>query len=641
MNAEELFEFIDSLEGVRGAGAGSNGVLHSRTLNGVEYALARDVEERKLRAAWKRRQGGGGAPLLLLADEPGSDGRLRVLGPSPDGPIRTVRAESLRDLIGQTPAMGELAAVRHLAGEIDRLDSTGIAGLTVRGLGTEHLFRARLPSQPRWQEMAELAPTSRSAEWREILGALGYELTRLPKRGYLATSNGQPVLVIHPKGSSADFARLDEDARLPEGALLAACDAHHAPFGILASKSRMRLLRASGDPGQATSYLEIDGALLDPDDRPLLSLLAPRYLAEGGLHELLTEARDYGSALRLRLDRALRQDVLPVLGRELGRWAQANDIDPTDDESRAELEAAALTFVFRLLFLLYAESAGYLPTSNHTYQERSMTRVARRAADELDTADPRSTSLWRDITGLVEAMRSGQRAWGVPAYNGALFAAAEFDGAEILERASIPDAKLAPALVALARDPADPDVGVDFSGLEVGHLGHIYEGLLSLRLSVADRDLAYDPRSDRYRPTEEDDESASKVSSGDLLWLTNEGGRKGGGVYYTRSELVRHVVRQSVRPAFADHLGEVRELAQADRTAAAKRLFDFYVLDPACGSAHFLVEVVDELADQIATLLGDLALPDLRDDLEDLRRSATSTLGIEVEDAALLRRLVL
>ena len=45
----------------------------------------------------------------------------------------------------------------------------------------------------------------------------------------------------------------------------------------------------------------------------------------------------------------------------------------------------------------------------------------------------------------------------------------------------------------------------------------------------------------------------------------------------------------------------------SDPAAAADQLFDFAVIDPACGSAHFLVEVVDELADQLATLLGDLA----------------------------------
>ncbi len=99
-------------------------------------------------------------------------------------------------------------------------------------------------------------------------------------------------------------------------------------------------------------------------------------------------------------------------------------------------------------------------------------------------ADPNARTFWRDIAALVEAMRTGQSAWGVPAYNGALFAQHGFDGAEVLETASVPDAAIAPALVALARDADDPDVGIDFSGLDIGHLGHIYEGLLSLRLSV-------------------------------------------------------------------------------------------------------------------------------------------------------------
>ena len=169
-------------------------------------------------------------------------------------------------------------------------------------------------------------------------------------------------------------------------------------------------------------------------------LLAPEFLASGGLEDLLVEARDYGADLRKRLDRSVREDVLPVLGRGLGRWATATGRDVDDDEVRAELEAAALTWIFRALFLLYAESAGHLPMSNHTYAGRSFTRIAERAAEELDVADRNATTFWRDIGALVDAMRTGQSAWGVPAYNGALFAPDGFDGAEILEAASIPDA---------------------------------------------------------------------------------------------------------------------------------------------------------------------------------------------------------
>ncbi len=353
---------------------------------------------------------------------------------------------------------------------------------------------------------------------------------------------------------------------------------------------------------------------------------------------MLIEARDYGQDLRLRLDRVLRQDVLPVLGRELGRWAQAGGEDLGDDAIREELEGAALLFVFRALFLLYAESAGHLPMANPTYRAKSLTRVCERAFEELDAADPVAAALWDDVAALVRRMRTGHTAWDLPAYNGDLFAADAVAGAPALERATIPDAALAPALVALARDAEDPTVGIDFSSLEIGHLGYIYEGLLSLRLSQADRDYAYDPRSDRYVAPGEDIEP--EIRTGELLWLTNEGGRKGGGVYYTRTELVRHLVRGAVGPAFDRHLQEVRELATRDPAAAADKAFDFFVLDPACGSAHFLVEVVDEIADKLAALLGEVALPAVRERLEGLRAKAASY-SAGIEDTALLKRLVL
>ena len=511
--------------------------------------------------------------------------------------------------------------------------------MIVRGLGTQHLFSTRLRSEDRWGELSRLAEKVPTSGWRQTLEGLGYEVSDLPSRGYLARSKGRPVLVVHPRRSAEEFARLDEDGRLPEGSLLAACDEQGAPYGLLAAGTRMRLLRAAGDGGgNANRYLELDAAALEQADRPLLSLLSPVYLAEDGLEQVLREARDYGAELRLRLDRALRQRVLPDLGRELGRWAKDDGRDLDEDRTRAELEAAALTFVFRALFLLYAESANYLPMENHTYSQRSFTRIAERAAEELDSADPRSPSLWRDIASLVDAMRTGQSAWGVPPYNGDLFAADGFDGATVLEVATIPDAALAPVLVALARDPEKPEeIGVDFSGLEIGHLGHIYEGLLSLRLSVADRDYRYHPKRDRYAP----DDKEPEVRAGELFWQTNEGGRKGGGVYYTRSELVRHLVRRAVRPAFEAHLEEIRALADKDPSAAARRLFDFSVIDPACGSAHFLVEVVDELADQLAALLGKVPLPALKEELGLLRTVATRTLGVRVEDTALLKRLAL
>jgi hypothetical protein len=639
VNASELLDGLASLPGARNAGAAGDTISTSQLLNGIEYARTAAVEEPKLRAAWKRRQGGGATPLVVLADDPESPGLVRILGPQGNGPVRRVRADALLGLAERTVSAPRLQAVRMLAEELERLDTERIAGLKVRGLGTEHLYDVRLPAAPRWAALTELTEGISRQGWRELLGDLGYTIEALKSTGYLARAAGEPTIVIHPRANAWLFARLDEHGRLPEGALVAECRKHGAPYGILAAGTRLRLLLAGHEEaGTTTRYLELDAAALEPARRPLLGLLSPAYLADGRLRELLAEARDYGQGLRRRLDRVLREEVLPVLGRELGRWAVAEGRDVADDAVREELHDAALLFVFRALFLLYAESAGHLPMSNPTYRSKSLTRVAERAWEERAGADPSATALWDDIGSLVRRMRTGNVAWELPAYNGDLFAADAVSGASALELASIGDAALAPALVALARDAVDPAIGIDFSGLEIGHLGYIYEGLLSLRLSLADRDFAYDAAADRYVTPGHGVEP--DVCAGELLWLTDEGGRKGGGVYYTRTELVRHLVRGAVGPAFDDHLERVRELAKRDAEAAAADLFDFSVLDPACGSAHFLVEVVDELADKIATLLGSVALPAVRDQLDALRARA-ATFGAGIEDTALLRRLTL
>ena len=174
--------------------------------------------------------------------------------------------------------------------------------------------------------------------------------------------------------------------------------------------------------------------------------------------------------------------------------------------------------MFRALFLLYAESAGHLPMRRHTYAERSLTAICRRAADELGRADPRSTSLWRDTGGLIEAMRNGQTAWGVPPYNGDLFALDGFAGARTLSPPPSPTLSSGPALV---RSPATRiRRSRDFSASRSAP-GHIY-GLppaAGLR-----RDDAYDPPADRYSP-QVPDEGGSRPAT---AVAHQRGGRKSG-----------------------------------------------------------------------------------------------------------------
>ncbi|MGH2703704.1 MAG: hypothetical protein ACRDJ4_00995 [Actinomycetota bacterium] len=638
MNAAALVERVLSLPAGRPVPASST-LTAVALVAGIEVAATGITRESTLRHTWRDRQGGGATPLLLLADDPTRAGSVLALGVvDASGPLRSLEAAALAAVIERISSKPRLEAVRELSAELERLDRAAIPGLKLRDLLTLHTLDVRLrKDHERWQHMTEeTSSIERGADWRRVLTSFGYELERLRNRGYLARFQGRPVAVVHPKADPADFSRLDAVSRPPEGVLLNDCQRAGAPFGILTSGSRLRLLQAESLSGDAVSrYLDVDAAALQPDDFPLLGLLSPRYLAEGEFDALVGDARAFGSTLRKRLDATIRQSVLPVLGRALGRWAKVQGRDLADETVRQELEHAALTLVFRSLFLLYAESGGHLPMDNRSYAQASLTNLVAEAAETQAALSRRSTSLWDRFRLLIKAMRDGNPAWGVPPYNGALFSREGFLGAGTLEALEVPDPHFAEVLIGLGRDE-EQEAGVDYSTLEIGHLGHIYEGLLSLRLSLATEPLRYIPNRDTYLPVGEEE---AEFAPGDLLWQTHEGGRKAAGVYYTRSELVRHLVRRAVVPVFERHLEMVGALAEADPEGAAKMLFDFAVLDPACGSAHFLVTVVSELSDLVVRFLGEVPLPEVSTMLDRLRIGASA--GAAIDDVALIRRLVM
>ena len=104
---------------------------------------------------------------------------------------------------------------------------------------------------------------------------------------------------------------------------------------------------------------------------------------------------------------------------------------------------------------------------------------------------------------------------------------------------------------------------------------------------------------------------------------------------------MEHLVRRAVLPSLEGHLAGVRELAAADPAAATTELFRFRVLDPACGSAHFLVSALHRIAERIGRFLAETPLPGVRDELEALRAAAGAAHGTRIEHADLLQRLVL
>ena len=600
--------------------------------------------EADLQKIWRTRQDRRGWVVVLLSAS-NNPGRVRVVGPQSALSMRELPAEVVWRLLRKSRDSIPRDAAALFTGEFGRLEESVVPGIRVKDLLTPHFVRDRLRRPENKGRLADAVASVELAgdlEWHSLFGKLGYRVQQLPRRGYLLRHDDKPVAVVHPYRSPSLFSRLTRNGELPEGLVLADCQSHGARWAVLAFENRYRLFSCRPPVGSASGqYVELDAGDLDQEDRFYLGLLSPESLREGGwLTKWLEEAKDFGEELRKGLEERLIKDVLPCIARGLGRHLESKGADLSDSEQLRRIEEAALTLVFRFMFLLHTEARGHLPIGSPAYRPHSARQLAKDSLEALAQLSPKSTQRWDRLRTLVRMVRNGDRSVGVPVYNGSLFAANGFPGGDLLERAEITDDHLAPALVAVAYKTFEPkQPGLDYAGLQIGHLGAIYEALLSLRLTRAPEDLAYDDKKEVFRPVRDDEEP--EVAKAQLYYQSQAGGRKAGGVFYTRHEFVKHLLEHSLAPAFDNHLEGLRKTAQREPDEAARRLFDFSVVDPAMGSAHFLTAALDMMADRVETFLAEVGgLPPIAEMLGELARDA-KTAPHPPEDGDLLRRLIL
>lgn len=598
---------------------------------------------------WRTRKGHRNWVVVLLAAT-GFAGRVRVIGPQEVRPVREFPAESVLRLVTACRDRAPREAAAFLAREFDRLEEAAAPGVRVKDLLTPHFVQERLrrpENRKRLADAAARAEFSGGLAWHSLFESFGYRVERLPQRGYLLRHEDAPVAVVHPHPSPSLFSRLTGNGELPEGLALADCEHHGARWAILAAENRYRLFRRQPSVGSATGqYIEMDAGELERRDRFYLGLLSPESLQEGGwLTGWIQQAKDFGEQLRKGLEERLIKDTLPRIARGLGEYLESKGADLGDAEQLRRIEEATLTLVFRFIFLLHTEARGHLPVGSAAYRPHSASQLAADSLSALSSLSEVSTQRWDRLRTLVRMVRNGDRSVGVPVYNGGLFAADGFPGSGLLERAEITDDHLAPALVAIAYETFGPDQpGLDYAGLQIGHMGAIYEALLALRLTRAPEDLIYDDKDKDekkrvFRPIRADEEP--EVAKAQLYYQSEAGGRKAGGVFYTRQEFVKHLLEHSLAPALEDHLNDLSKTAERDPDEAARRLFDFSVVDPAMGSAHFLTAALDMMADRIETFLAEVGgLPSIAAMLSELARDAESA-AQRPEDGDLLRRLIL
>jgi hypothetical protein len=311
------------------------------------------------------------------------------------------------------------------------------------------------------------------------------------------------------------------------------------------------------------------------------------------LHALVRDqGKHWEAGVAANLSRIVFEDLYPKLVRAIAVHDPGRD-DRLPDDYLGEVRQGALIFLYRLLFVLYAEDRKLLPVERDEYKEFALTKlrdeIARKFSDRSDFSD-RATLYWARLDSIFIAIGTGDDTLGIPPYNGGLFDPSE---APILVRCKLPDKVLAEIIFPLSHIPGERPKYINYRDLSVQQLGSIYERLLEFDL-VAD-----------------DDEIAIRL---------NPFARKGSGSYYTPEPLVKLIIERVVGPliierveAFrrkADDLGKSRrpieqrldELAQLD---PATSILELKICDPAMGSGHFLVSLVDWMADRVLAAIDD------------------------------------
>jgi hypothetical protein len=248
--------------------------------------------------------------------------------------------------------------------------------------------------------------------------------------------------------------------------------------------------------------------------------------------------------------------------------------------------------------VLYAEDRNLLPDEVGPYADHSLTRLRLEVAAKKakgDRLSDRMKHYWSRLDDIFEAIGQGDNDLGIPPYNGGLFDPA---AAPILARVQLPDAVVADVIFRMSHlDLGDgrPPKYINYRDLSVQQLGSVYERILEHGLSVQD---------------------------GQIVVAENPAARKGSGSYYTPEELVALIIERAVGPLVskliecftakaAQLAGEKRpkeaQLADLVPLDPASRILELKICDPAMGSGHFLVSLVDWLSDRVLDAMAEAA----------------------------------
>ena len=366
-------------------------------------------------------------------------------------------------------------------------------------------------------------------------------------------------------------------------------------WGILTNGSIWRLYDQHARP-RATGFFEIDLQKLlnetNEDGLRRFFLLFHRnafVLRQGAtttfLETAIAEGRRYEEKVAHDLSSVVFDRVFPKLIEMLANAAGDN---------LSEARSAALIFLYRVLFILYAEDRGLLPVNDLRYDDYGLRKRVRddiaQRKSQNDVFSGTAANYYNRLLELFRLIDKGDASISLPPYNGGLFAST---AAPLLENVRLSDALIADIIHDLSHSESDGEHRfVNYRDMSVQQLGSLYERLL--------------------------EREPVRAADGSVSVRPNPYVRKDSGSFYTPQELVDLIVEQTLKPLAEERLQVFEERAEAlksdnrpkpeRRTELAKldpavAVLNLKVLDPAMGSGHFLVTAIDFLSDYISELI--------------------------------------
>jgi len=333
--------------------------------------------------------------------------------------------------------------------------------------------------------------------------------------------------------------------------------------------------------------------------------------------------------------------------------------DETDDDFESEVKDDCLTVIYRLLFILFAESRpelDILPTGDEVYKHgysfeslRDLEQV-RLISDESRGGyffDTSIRHLFRVLSdGFHTDMGPDDKSFRVRPIDSPMF---DDSRLKQLKDVRIRNVKWQEIIKALSLSRSRRYCGrISYANLGVNQLGSVYESLLAYRGFYAEEDyievhkagtpedgtfLIPYSRMSAFRIDEVvcDSETGEprRLPRGTFVYRLNGRDRQKSASYYTPEVLTRSTIKYTVK-AIVDDVREGRR--------HPSELLDLKILEPAVGAAAFLNEVINQVAEAYMTYVEKKPQPDrYRDELQKVKAyiATRNVYGVDLNPTAI------